>query len=138
MRSLLLIPAPLALGGCATATDLMNTANQAAGAARSTGLAPVQAYWNTAADEANGPVGATVTFVCPPDGTAGRVWGTDTYTSDTSVCTAGVHMGLITFARGGSVTIQFRPGQRNYSGSRRNGVESGVYGEWGKSFIFVR
>src|SRR2546426_706394 len=42
-------------------------------------------------------------YNCPPNGALWPVYGTDTYTSDTSVCPAAVHAGLITVASGGSV-----------------------------------
>ena len=78
--------------------------------------------------------GQTVTVTCPPYGTAGTVWGTDTYTNDSSVCTAAVHAGLITFERGGPFTVEVRPGQASYLGSHQNGVTSERYGSWDASF----
>jgi hypothetical protein len=83
-----------------------------------------------------GVVGATFTYACPPGGTAGSVWGTDVYTNDSSVCTAGVHFGRINLATGGMVTIQMAPGQAMYMGSMRNGITSSDYGMWGCSYLF--
>jgi hypothetical protein len=88
-------------------------------------------------DSAPGEVGERYLYNCPPDGDARSLWGTDIYTSDSSVCTAGVHSGLITFAQGGSVVIENRPGQESYIGSFRNGVTSSSYASWVRSFIFV-
>ena len=82
-------------------------------------------------------VGARFAYGCPADGTLGTVWGTDVYTDDSSVCTAGVHAGLISRAAGGTVTIEIRPGQDSYRGSSRNGVASRDYGQWGGSFVVV-
>src|SRR5438105_9496747 len=49
----------------------------------------------------------TITF--PPGGHAEGVWGTDLYTADSRVGSAAVHAGLLTFERGGPVTIEIRP-----------------------------
>lgn len=128
----LLLVAGLAAGGCATATDLLNTAQQAAGSV------PVQSGWDVDASSFRGRHGLVVTYQCSSGGTLGTVWGTDVYTDDSSVCSAGVHMGLITQARGGTLRIQIEPGRESYNGTRRNGVETLNYGSWGGSFVFVR
>jgi hypothetical protein len=80
-----------------------------------------------------------VTYNCPPGGGAnlGTVWGTDLYTYDSSVCIAAVHAGLITFANGGRVTFEMRPGASRYPGTTRNGVASKEWGAYGGSFAFV-
>lgn len=98
---------------------------------------PVEADWNTNATQYRGK-NIRVTFNCPAGGSAGRIWGTDTYTDDTSVCTAGVHAGLITFINGGRITIEIRPGAQSYIGSSRNGVNSSGYGGWHGSYAFIR
>lgn len=97
--------------------------------------------WTTTAFKRTCPsagAGMRFAYACPSiTGTApGSVWGTDTYTNDSSVCTAGVHAGRVTTLRGGSVTIEMRPGQSSYLGSSRNGVTSLSYGAWGCSFVF--
>lgn len=79
-----------------------------------------------------------VAFDCPAGGSLNNIWGTDIYTDDSSVCTAAVHAGLITFASGGRVTIETRPGAASYTRSSRNGITTGSYGSWGGSFVFVR
>ena len=66
-----------------------------------------------------------------------QLYGTDVYTDDSSICTAAVHAGLISFQAGGSVTIEIRQGQSSYAGSARNGVTSKGYGSWNGSFVFV-
>jgi LCCL domain len=78
-----------------------------------------------------------ITVVCPPDGTPASVWGTDTYTDDSSICTAAVHAGVITLADGGDVTFQLTPGQDSYQGSTANGVTSLDYGAWGGSLVIA-
>ena len=80
--------------------------------------------------------GVRFAFVCPPGGTAATVWGNTRYTDDSSVCTAAVHDGFITFEAGGRVVIEMREGDARYQGSVRNGVTSLDYGEWPGTFIF--
>ncbi|HET6638716.1 MAG TPA: LCCL domain-containing protein, partial [Gemmatimonadota bacterium] len=94
--------------------------------------------WNTRGESHRGEVGTRYTYTCPPNGTAGPVWGTDVYTDDSSVCTAAVHAGLITLAGGGTVTIEMRGGEASYRGEDRNGITSWNYGAWGSSFVFPR
>jgi len=99
----------------------------------------VQANWSTQADTYRGKNGQRFTYYIPPGGTpGGRLWGTDIYTDDSSIGTAAVHAGLITFQNGGTVTIEIRAGQSTYQGSSRNGITSSGYGYWYGSFVFVR
>ena len=94
--------------------------------------------WATQADSQRGRNGQQFTFVCPAGGSLStRVWGTNVYTDDSSICTAAVHAGFIEAASGGTVTIEIRPGQASYQGVNRNGVVSRDYGSWAGSFIFV-
>jgi hypothetical protein len=78
----------------------------------------------------------TFTQTCSPGGTAHSVWGSDIYTADSSICTAAVHAGLITYERGGTVTIELRPGRPVYGASERNGVTTGAFGDYRRSFVF--
>jgi hypothetical protein len=82
-------------------------------------------------------VGAQFEYDCPPNGARGGVWGTNIYTDDSSVCTAAVHGGLITLAKGGKVKIEMRDGLASYRGSTRNGIKSSAYPAWPASFIVV-
>lgn len=98
-----------------------------------------QITWVTQADNLRQRTGERFTFDCPAGGTiSSRLWGTGTYTDDSSICTAAVHSGLITTRSGGKVTIGIRPGAASYAGSTRNGVKSNAYGKWQGSFVFVR
>jgi hypothetical protein len=92
--------------------------------------------WASNASEFNGQIGERIGYKCTPDGTAGSVWGTEIYTDDSSVCTAGVHAGLITLEDGGRVVIEIAEGLEEYTGSLENGIESYDYGSWGGSFFF--
>jgi hypothetical protein len=74
----------------------------------------------------------------PNDDVSGdNVWGTTTYTDDSSVCTAEVQEGLITLVKGGYPTIEMVHGARSYTGSTKNGATSLPYGAWTSSYIFV-
>lgn len=118
-----------------------------AGAAPATGSPPppsattpamMSATWTTQANQWSGQNGRRETLTCPPGGpTTGRLWGTDLYTDDSSICLAAVHAGVLTAAAGGTVTIEIRPGQSGYTGSARNGVTSQAYGAWSGSFAVV-
>ena len=92
--------------------------------------------WEASATSLNGKDGETMTLACSPGGEPHTIWGSDIYTSDSSICTAAVHSGLITFQQGGTVTIEMRPGRKLYGASERNGVTSGDYGSWQQSFVF--
>ena len=92
--------------------------------------------WEANATSLNGKDGQTLTLQCSPGGTAHSVWGSDIYTADSSICTAGVHSGLINYERGGTVTIELRPGRPIYGCSERNGVTTSSYGPYQHSFVF--
>lgn len=91
--------------------------------------------WSATAKDLRGRNGERFSFTCPANGGAFTVWGTDVYTDDSSVCTAAVHAGVITFVGGGTVSIEIRAGQSSYAGSTRNGVSTKAYGSWGGSFV---
>lgn len=95
--------------------------------------------WSVNAVEHRAEVGEEFTYECPPadESRLDTVWGTDVYTDDSSVCTAGVHAGAITVEDGGDVTIEIAPGEESYDASEQNGIESSSYGPWGGSFVVV-
>ena len=100
--------------------------------------AETTADWKTQADGHRGRNGETFDLACPASGSiSSRVWGSDVYTDDSSICSAAVHAGLITVASGGPVTIEIRAGKSSYAGSTRNGVTSKSFGSWKGSFAFV-
>lgn len=94
--------------------------------------------WSSQATSWRGQNGARFRLSCPSGGaTSGRLWGTDVYTDDSSICLAAIHSGIIGTS-GGNVIIEIRPGAASYSASTRNGVTSTAYGSWTGSFVFVR
>jgi hypothetical protein len=92
--------------------------------------------WEANAASLNGTDGQTFMLACSPGGSAHPVWGSDIYTADSSICTAGVHSGLVTYQQGGTVTIELRPGRTIYGSSERNGVTTSSFGSYQHSFVF--
>jgi hypothetical protein len=72
-------------------------------------------------------------------GTAtGSVWGTGTYTSDSTFATAAVHAGLLKVGQAGVVKVRIVGGLNAYQGSTKNGVTTSPYGPWSGSYQFVK
>ena len=71
---------------------------------------------------------------CSCDGvsTNGAVWGTDIYTSDSSICAAAKHDGL-----SGDVTVQKADGCSDYVGSTKNGITTSDWMDHPSSFYFT-
>lgn len=91
--------------------------------------------WTTSGVGFKNEVGRIYKFLCPENGVAGAIWGSDVYTQDSSICTAAVHAGAINLDSGGVVTIEFRPGRLTYGSTERNGIKSNTYGEYAHSFV---
>jgi hypothetical protein len=94
------------------------------------------ATWSTNATTHSCPadVGLQFSYTCPAGGPPGTAWGTDTYTHDSSICTAAAHVGRITVASGGTVRIQMAPGAASYTGTTRNGITTLSYPAWTCSY----
>lgn len=143
---LLLVAIVLGSAGCSKPKNENSTAAGGGGHTSNTGssspVPPSSAVsgkpttWEANATSLNGAVGQTFTLACSPGGAARSVWGSDIYTADSSICTAGVHSGLITYQQGGAVTIELRPGRPIYGCSDRNGVTTSPYGSYQHSFVF--
>lgn len=100
-------------------------------------VSPQAANWATQLANFRGQNDRVVALECPAGGSASGIWGTDTYTDDSSACTAAVHAGLITRAGGGRIFPVIRAGRSSYSGTTRNGITSTSYGTWHGSFGFL-
>ena len=123
-------------GGGHTTTSLDNSNTGPPSPPASSAGKGTPTTWEANASSLNGKDGQTFTVACSPGGTAHSVWGSDIYTADSSICTAGVHSGLITYQQGGAVTIELRPGRTIYGCSERNGVTTSPYGSYQHSFVF--
>lgn len=93
-------------------------------------------YVDSISEYANN-IGKKYKMNCPRGFARGSVWGTGTYTNDSSVCTAALHAGVIKES-GGKVTVVIKEGLPSYTGSTKNGVTSTSYGPWHGSFSFVK
>lgn len=91
--------------------------------------------WGDDATRYRGKVGTRLTFTCPA-GKPQKVWGSDIYSDDSSLCSAAVHAGVIS-RKGGPITIEIRSGLTSYRGSKRNRVASKEYGAWEGSFVVL-
>jgi hypothetical protein len=121
-------------GGSETSTSPNNSSTGPSSASASPSGTPTT--WEANATSLNGKDGEQFTLDCSSGGTAHSVWGSDIYTTDSSICTAAVHSGLITYQQGGAVTIELRPGRNIYGCSERNGVTTSAYGSYQHSFVF--
>jgi hypothetical protein len=73
---------------------------------------------------------------CPAGAGDGSIWGTGIYTSDSDLCTAARHAGVIGKA-GGQVRVVAQPGQQSYPASTQNGIASSDWGAYSASIEFV-
>ncbi len=80
---------------------------------------------------------APVSCSCAAGGAGGTVWGTGVYTTDSDVCRAARHLGMIGLD-GGLVNVVPVPGLPTYAGTSSNGVQTQDYGPWSGSFTFRR
>lgn len=86
---------------------------------------------------ANSPAAGTTICSCSAGAVAsGAIWGTDVYTSDSSICRAAAHAGRIPVATGGMVSVSTSGSRSSYTASTRYGITSNSYGSWGSSFYF--
>ncbi len=129
---ILLVVSCLAVSGCQLMETIRSTPEPAFDPAPPAGWA-----WHDNALPHRGELGQQLDYACPPDGGLGSLWGTDTYTDDSSVCMAAVHVGLFTREEGGIVRIVVRSGLEAYEGSVRNGIVSEDYGSWQGSFTVL-
>jgi hypothetical protein len=98
----------------------------------------IEAGCTFAGSEIKGEPGTIHHVSCPPgcDKAITTVFGTETYTSDSPVCAAAMHVGAIS-DRGGEATVMVEAGRPAYRGSKRNGVSSRDWGSYRGSFRFV-
>jgi hypothetical protein len=82
------------------------------------------AGWTASATRFRGRNGGRYRYLCPGNAGLGSVYGTNTYTDDSSPCAAAVQLGLFTRSSGGRVTIQIAPRLAAYQGTTANGISS--------------
>lgn len=84
----------------------------------------------------NGRPGVLLGCSCGRVDPDAAVWGSNIYTSDSNLCTAAAHAGVIGLS-GGPVWVTNRAGQDAYTGSTRFGIATRDYGSWGNSMVFL-
>lgn len=93
--------------------------------------------WSSTASSIKDNVDQDFRFNCPKGGTINRIYGTDIYTSGSSICSAAVHAGLITARDGGNVKVRVLGSQDFFNGMLRHGVTSQRYGDYNSSYTFL-
>jgi hypothetical protein len=99
---------------------------------------PIEAGCSFTSDQIKGEAGDTFQVSCPDAclETDGYLVGTDVYTSNSSICKAGIHAGAIP-RTGGLVVVQLQPGRPAYRGSVRNRLTSRDTGAFRNSFAVI-
>jgi hypothetical protein len=64
----------------------------------------------------------------------GSVWGTDVYTTDSSLAAVVVHAGVVQNGQKGIVRVTILPGQQAYQGTTRNGVTTSAWPAYPTSY----
>lgn len=82
-------------------------------------------------------IGKSYTFMLTGS-TSGSVWGTDKYTTDSSLAAASVHAGVLSPGQTGKVTVTIVPGESSYVGTARNGVTSAAWQAFPASFTIKK
>jgi LCCL domain len=80
-----------------------------------------------------GEIGASFFFLVT-GATSGPVWGTDIYTSDSSLSVAAVHAGLLKSGEKRVLKVTIETPLYQYVGSLRNGINSGAWNHWPGAF----
>jgi hypothetical protein len=96
---------------------------------------PLASVVNCPASAADaGQTSGSYSCTCAPVG-SGNVWGTSTYTHDSILCVAAVHVGAIS-SSGGTINYSVGVGTSSYMASVRNGISSRSFSAWPTSVTF--
>jgi hypothetical protein len=68
----------------------------------------------------------------------GTVWGSGTYTSDSSLATAAVHAGVLKVGETKTIKVRVVAPLNTYAGSSQNGVTTRPYGPWDGSYEIIK
>lgn len=77
----------------------------------------------------NGRIGESLQFLVTGH-VGGSVWGTGTYTTDSSLSAVAVHAGILKEGEKGVVTVTMVQSPAQFEGSSANGVTSGAWGQY--------
>ncbi|MGL4811327.1 MAG: LCCL domain-containing protein [Beijerinckiaceae bacterium] len=67
----------------------------------------------------------------------GQLWGTDTYTRDSTLGAAAVHAGLLKVGETAVLRVTVAAALKQYPGTTRNGVTSSEYGEFPQAWVLT-
>ena len=84
-----------------------------------------------------GQVGKVFIFKVTGNST-GSVWGTDTYTGDSSLATAAVHSGVVKHGQTGVVKVKIVDPPASFLGTTKNGVTTYPYGSFPGAFKVLK
>lgn len=119
-------------------TEASTTTSTTEGGPSTTAELNIEQRWVETAVVHREEIGEEFDYLCPadPETRIAVVWGDNStgYTDDSSVCTAAVHAGAITFDDGGTVRIRMVEGRDEYFGSEANGVETFPFSAWPAGF----
>ncbi|MBI5514174.1 MAG: hypothetical protein HY909_10425 [Deltaproteobacteria bacterium] len=90
---------------------------------------PTRITWQATAEQLRGVTAREAAFACPPGDLPEPVWGGGEgtpFVDESSICTAGVFAGVISFQGGGIVRIHLDPGVNTYAAGDQNEVSSGL------------
>lgn len=79
-------------------------------------------------------LGKTYVFRVTGAANAGTIWGTGTYTLDSALAKAAVHMGVLKDGQTGNVRVTILPAMTGFVGSTQNGVTSSPYANYPGAF----
>ena len=86
----------------------------------------------------DGVISTNIKVVCPAGclntGT-GKIYGTEIFTDDSSICKAAIHNGVINSDKGGNIEVGMLEGRSSYLGSESNGIKSESQEKWDRSFV---
>ena len=68
----------------------------------------------------------------------GSIWGTDVYTTDSSLAMAAVHAGVVKAGETGPVRVKILASPPSFAGSLRNGVRTSPYGVYGGAYQILK
>jgi hypothetical protein len=75
-------------------------------------------------------IGKVYVFRVTGQAQGGTLWGTGTYTLDSSLTMAAVHAGVLKVGQTGNVKVTILPAMAGFIGSTQNGITSNPYGQY--------
>lgn len=73
----------------------------------------------------------------PEDLVHAPIWGTKVYTTNSGICSAAVHAGIVDPEEGGVITVKLVKGKNFYTGSDKNNVKSEDRASTNTGFVFI-